>query len=221
MCNVVEHSNDLRSIPLFAALDEPTLADTMRLLQLQEFRSGEFILLEGDVPPGLYIVVRGRVRLSRAAHDGREQVLSTIHPGAQLNVAAIIDNQPSLATARAMTPVQCYLLPRSALLALIRRRPELALALLQDMAAQLRDLMLLVDDLAFRSVSERMARHLLREAAYGEAEFTQQELAERVGTVREIAGRVLRQFAQRGFVRLERGRVIVLDRLGLERVVEP
>lgn len=65
---------------------------------------------------------------------------------------------------------------------------------------------------------ERLARELLREAREGAAELTHQELAERTGTVREIAGRALRQLAQEGLVRLERGRVVVLDSNGLARI---
>ena len=88
------------------------------------------------------------------------------------------------------------------------------------MAGQLRELVILVEDLAFRTVRARLARQLLAEAADGEAELTQQELAERTGTVREIAGRALRRLAEDGLVRLERGRVIVLDQAGLTRVIE-
>jgi CRP/FNR family cyclic AMP-dependent transcriptional regulator len=61
---------------------------------------------------------------------------------------------------------------------------------------------------------------LLAEAAEGSADLTQQELAERAGTVREIAGRALRRMAEEGLVQLARGRVIVLDSTGLARVIE-
>jgi CRP/FNR family cyclic AMP-dependent transcriptional regulator len=103
---------------------------------------------------------------------------------------------------------------------LIRLHPGLAFAALREMADQLRVLVSLVEDLAFRSVRERLARYLLIEAAEGAAELTQQELAERAGTVREIAGRALRRMAEEKLVRLERGRVIVLDPAGLARVVD-
>ncbi|HEX9438149.1 MAG TPA: Crp/Fnr family transcriptional regulator, partial [Roseiflexaceae bacterium] len=136
------------------------------------------------------------------------------------NAVPLFDERPNPATARAMSPIQCLLLPRTALMKLLTRHPDLALALLRELAGQLRELVVLVEDLAFRSVRERLARQLLREASAGAAELTHQELAERTGTVREIAGRALRQLAQEGLVRLERGRVIVLDRDGVARIVE-
>lgn len=211
--------SELRDIPFFATLDERTLADVARQVQPCDYRPGEYILFEDEQPPGLFFIRRGRVRLSRTAPDGREQVLAMIGRGENFNAVPLFDDRPNPTTARAMSPVHCLLLPRSALLALLRRHPDLALAALREMAGQLRELVVLVEDLAFRSVRERLARQLLQEAAEGTAELTHQELAERTGTVREIAGRALRQLAQEGLVRLERGRVIVLDREGLARIV--
>ena len=213
-------TSDLRVFPLFTALNEEALTDIARRLRPCSFRPGRYILMEGEQPPGLFLVLRGRVRLSRTAADGREQVLAMVGPGENFSSVPIFDSQPNPTTARAMSPVDCLLLPRLDLLALIGAHPDLALAALREMADQLRELMSLVEDLAFRSVRARLARQLLSAAAGDAAELTHQELAERAGTVREIAGRVLRRLAEEGLVRLERGRVIVLDRQGLAQVVE-
>ena len=211
---------DLRAFALFSALDEGSLADLARRLRPCAFRPGRFIVTEGEQPPGLFLVLAGRVRLSRTAPDGREQVLAMVSPGESFNAVPIFDGQPNPTTARAMSPVECLLLPRADVLALMRAHPDLALAALRELAGELREVVSLVEDLAFRSVRGRLARHLLVEAAGGTAELTQQELAERAGTVREIAGRALRRMAEEQLVRLERGRVIVLDPAGLERVAD-
>lgn len=211
--------DDLRAIPMLSTLDEPTLRDTARRVRPCAFRPGQHILLEGEEPPGLFFVVRGRVRLSRTAPDGREQVVAMVGPGEHFDPVPLFDGGPNPTAARAMSPVSCLLLPREELMALIGRHPGLALAALSAMAGQLRELVTLVEDLAFRSVRARLARQLLSEAGEGAAELTQQELAERTGTVREIAGRALRRLAEEGLVRLERGRVIVLDHAGLARVM--
>ncbi|PDW03418.1 Crp/Fnr family transcriptional regulator [Candidatus Viridilinea mediisalina] len=211
---------DLRAIPLLASLDPVTLGDTARRAQRCTFRPGQQILTEGEEAPGLFLIQRGRVRLSRMAPDGREQVLAMLGPGAHFDPVPLFDGGLNPSSARAMSRVVCLLLPREDLLALIRRHPDLAYAALSAMAGQLRELVALVEDLAFRSVRARLARQLLVEAGEGAAQLTQQELAERAGTVREMAGRALRRLAEEGLVRLERGRVIVLDHAGLARVVE-
>ncbi|NNJ13527.1 Crp/Fnr family transcriptional regulator [Chloroflexales bacterium ZM16-3] len=212
--------NDLRDIPLLASLDLPTLADTARRVRHCSFRPGQHILIEGEQAPGLFFVLSGKVRLSRTAADGREQVLAMIGPGEPFDTVPLFDGGPNPSSARAMSPVACLLLSREDLLALISRHPGLALSMLGSMAGQLRELVGLVEDLAFRTVRARLARQLLAEAAEGTADITQQELAERAGTVREIAGRVLRRLAEDGLVRLERGRVIVLNPTGLAHVIE-
>jgi CRP/FNR family transcriptional regulator len=210
----------LRDIALFAALDDKTLAEVSRRTRNYTFRPGQQIMYEGEQPPGLFIILQGRVRLSCTAPDGREQVLDMVEAGDIFNMVPIFDGQPNHANARAMSPVDCLLLPRHDMLALTRAHPDFALAALREMAGQLRELVGLVEDLAFRSVRARLARHLLHEAGGGMAEMTHQELAERAGTVREMVGRALRRLAEDGLVRLERGRVIVLDAAGLERVIE-
>jgi CRP/FNR family transcriptional regulator, cyclic AMP receptor protein len=210
----------LRAFSFFAPLDGTALNAVAQRMLPRKVRPGQYILLEGEQPPGLFFVCRGRVRLSRMARDGREQVLATVGPGESFNSAPLFDQQPNPATARAMSPVDILLLPVDDMLALIRRYPDVALAALRDQALRLRELVELVDDLAFRSVRARLARQLLADSASGAAEVTQQELAERAGTVREIAGRTLRRMADDSLVRLERGRVIVLDREGLRRALE-
>ncbi|HEU5013794.1 MAG TPA: Crp/Fnr family transcriptional regulator [Roseiflexaceae bacterium] len=221
MCVIlVITATEIHDISFFSALDDRTLADVARRMQCFEYRPGEYIMFEGEQPPGLFFVRRGRVRLSCTAADGREQVLAMVTSGEHFNAVPLFDERPNPATARAMSPVHCLLLPRDALIELIGKHPDLALAALRDLAGQLRELVVLVEDLAFRSVRERMARQLLQEAREGTAELTHQELAQRTGTVREIAGRALRQLAEEGLVRLERGRVIVLDRAGLAEIVE-
>lgn len=211
---------DLRSIALFSTLDDQTLADVSSRTRRYSFRPGQQIMLEGEQSPGLFIVLQGRVRLSCTAPDGREQVLNMVGPGEIFDMVPIFDGQPNHTNARAMSPVDCLLLPRWDILSLLHAHPDLALASLREMAGQLRELVRLVEDLAFRSVRARLARQLLSEAAEGSAELTHQELAERAGTVREMAGRALRRMAEEGLVRLERGRVIVLDAERLARVVE-
>ncbi|HEY1012621.1 MAG TPA: Crp/Fnr family transcriptional regulator [Herpetosiphonaceae bacterium] len=210
----------LQALPLFEALDAAALGDLAAALDERRYRPGQHIVFEGDPSQGVFVILEGRVRLARTAADGREQVLDTAGPGEMFNVVPLVDAGPAPATARAMAPLRCLHLPAAALSGLIRRHPELALVLLRTLAAQVRDLSVLLEDLAFRSVRARLARILLHEAEDGTAALTHQELASRAGTVREIIGRTLRQMAEEGLVELARGNVVVLDVEGLRRIGE-
>ena len=218
-CKVMHNPEQLRDFPLLASLDAPTLRDLGRRMQISAYRAGQQIVTEGEPASGLFFILAGRVRLAREAADGRVQVLATVGPGEHFDLVPLFDGGHNPASAHAMSRVECLHLAREDLLALIARHPDLAQAALSAMAAQLRELVDLVEDLAFRSVRARLARHLLSVAADGTAALTHQELAERTGTIREIAGRALRRMAEEGLVRLQRGQVQVLDRERLARTV--
>lgn len=210
----------LQTIARFKTLNAPAIRDLARMMELRIYRPGQYIVFEDDPRHGLLVILEGRVRLARTAPDGREQVLAIVGPGELFNVVPLVDAGPAPATARAMAPTRCLHLPASALSDLLREHPDLALLLLRDLASQVRDLAVILEDLAFRTVRARLARVLLHEAADGTAALTHQELAARAGTVREIAGRTLRQMADEGMVELSRGNVVVLDVAGLQRLVE-
>jgi CRP/FNR family cyclic AMP-dependent transcriptional regulator len=96
--------------------------------------------------------------------------------------------------------------------------PEVALAVLRDFAGRLDHLTNLVEDLSLHTVRGRLARFLLEHA--GEdgiaRQWTQEEIAAHLGTVRDMVGRALRAFEDAGLVRMERRRIVLLDREGLE-----
>lgn len=210
----------LAKIPLLADLDPPARAALARHMHERRYRPGQYLAYEGQLAEALFVVCEGRVRLARTAQDGREQVLAIVGGGEVFNMESLLDGGPTLATARAMSPVTCLLLPESALVPLIREFPDLSLVLMRQMAVQLREQTVLIEDLGFRSVRARLARLLLNEAASGTAMLTQAELAARAGTVREIVGRTLRQMSDEGLVALKRGQVIVLDADGLQQAAE-
>ncbi len=92
------------------------------------------------------------------------------------------------------------------------------MAILQDFAGRLDHLTNLVEDLSLRTVRGRLARFLLEHADSIQAarNWTHDEIAANLGTVRDMVGRTLRAFADAGLVRIERQRIVLLDREGLE-----
>ena len=210
----------LSNIPLFCGLPAGARSALANVLQDRRYRPGQYLIHQDSAPEGLFIVCEGRVRLARIGPDGREQVLQMVGPGQLFNAEPLFDGSPAPASARAMSPVRALLLPAAVLVALIGSHPSIALLLLRELSTRQRELVILLEDLHFRSVRARLARVLLREAHDGAATITQQELAERAGTVREIVGRTLRDMQQEGLVRLLRGQVTVLDLQQLREVAE-
>jgi CRP-like cAMP-binding protein len=183
------------------------------------FSRGKVILLEGDIPRTVYFIVRGQVRTYSLSLEGREQVLKRLGPDESFNVVPVLDGCPSPSSAMAWTDVTAYAIERGDFVQLVRQHPTVATALLADLAARLRHMTALVKDLSLRTVGARLAKLLLTQATEGEAaprRMTQREMAAQLGTVREVVGRTLADLALDGLIRMERYRIVILDRSGLE-----
>jgi CRP-like cAMP-binding protein len=139
-------------------------------------------------------------------------VVAELEPGEPFYLVPALDDQPLPVTTQAATRATLLRLPRADLLALLQEQPDLTLGLLRYLARRLRQLTTLVEGLALYTVPQRLARLLAERAAAPDAQrITQREMAAQLGTVREVVARTLAQFAERGWLRLGRGSIEILD----------
>ncbi|MBI4786642.1 MAG: Crp/Fnr family transcriptional regulator [Chloroflexi bacterium] len=219
MGNSITPIEALKAQPYFKALDERELKNLARTLIERSYAKDEVVFLEGEPSHGLYIVREGTVKVYKLSPEGREQILTYTRAGGSFNEVAVFDGGPNPANVSSSEPATLWIVPRAAIIELIQQRPEVALAIIQNLGARLRHLVGLVEDLSLRQVTARLAKLLLQTASGQERGLTQQEMAARLGTVREMIGRSLRQLEGRGFIKLEHGRIVILDRAGLEKIV--
>jgi CRP-like cAMP-binding protein len=215
----------IRQTPLFARLPDTACAALAAIAIQQHKPAGGTLFLEGDPAPGLYVVLSGRVKLSRTSAHGREQVLHVVTPGEHFNSVPVFDGASCPADAYAMSEVTLLLFPIERLHAVVMQEPELAMALLEECSMYLRRLVRLIDDLALTTIQGRLARLLLTQAEAAEhgeppMPLTQAEMAARLGTVREMVGRTLKTFEATGLIQLQRGTIVVLDKARLAEQAE-
>jgi CRP-like cAMP-binding protein len=211
----------LRTQPYFSTLDDDDLTFLASWMIERHFAKGEMIFLEGEPCQGLYLVCEGQVCIYKLSPEGREQVLRYCGTGTSFNEVAVFDGGPNPANVVAASSCTLWIVPREIILDLIRTRPELSVAVMQNLGARLRHLVSLVEDLSLRQVSARLAKLLLETAAGDPVSraLTQREMAARVGTVREMIGRSLKQLEARRLIKIESGRIVIVDREGLEKLV--
>jgi CRP/FNR family transcriptional regulator len=190
-----------------------------RTLIERAYDKNAIIFLEGEPCHGLYIVREGCVKIYKVSVEGREQILHYMSAGESFNEVAVFDGGPNPANVSAVEPTTVWIVPSAAVADLIERRPEVARAVIQNLGTRLRHLVGLVEDLSLRQVSARLAKLLLEVEAGQERALTQQEMAARLGTVREMIGRSLRQLEMRGLIQVEHGKIVIVDREGLEKLV--
>lgn len=189
------------------------LADAAVCLRFPE---GATIFLEGEPTAGLFLVEQGTVKISRVSLEGREFIMHLVERGDIFNNVSMLDGGPNPAHASARTDVIVWRIDRADMQRLARAYPELAWALVESLARRARLLVELVHDLSMRSVRGRLARLLLEEAESRDSDvvqrlLTQEEMAARLGTVREMVGRTLRGLALDGIIEFNRHRIVILD----------
>ena len=185
---------------------------------LRSLAPGETLFEEGEPCRGLIVIAAGRIEIGQISLRGREQVFHSEGPGAALGEGPLFDGGGYIASAVAVAPTRALFLPRAEVMALCRRHPDVALAMLKTMAARVRHFADLVGDLAFRPVTERLARHLhglagqsIKPGARIELTLTHAQLAARLGTVRELVARAFAQLEARGVIARDRSRVTIRD----------
>jgi CRP-like cAMP-binding protein len=206
----------LRKLAYFRSLPPRELDGLVAACRPRLLKPGAVLFEEGQPCLGLCIVAEGSVKLVQVSFRGREQVFHAEGPGATLGEGPLFDGGGYIATAIAVTPTRALFLSRAYVLGLCRRRPEVALAMLEAVAGRLRRFAEMIGDLAFLSVVERLARYLEalsggRPAVEVRLPLTQAELAARLGTVRELVARAFVRLEKTGVISRQRSIVVVLD----------
>lgn len=209
--------------PAFTNLSQSVLQEINERSIRRSFGEGEIIFLEGDPVAGLFIVVSGTVKISRFSKDGREHIVHFLQQEATFNDVAVLDGGPNPVTAIAHTAATVSSIARDELQNVAQHYPELGWALAQSIARRTRFLVNQVQDLSMRNVRGRLACLLLEEAARDQEQaisrfLTQEDMAARLGTVRDVVGRALRGLAADGVIEFDRHQIVILDidRLSVE-----
>ena len=183
--------------------------------------AGDVLFNEGDPGDVFYLVQRGEIEISVHAVDGRKLSLAVMRDGEAFGEIALFGGNRT-ATARALGETALLAIPRSDVLAMLRKRPELALQFIDLLCARLRELSSKLEERAFKSVPVRLASRLLyldgKLGHRGRVAVSQAQLADFVGATREGVAKALAIWRARNWVALSRGTIHILDRAALERL---
>jgi CRP/FNR family transcriptional regulator len=210
---------------LFNGLDEGTLAALAARAIERQFKKDELLFVAGEEARGLYIVVEGAVRAFRESADGREQVIHVERAGSTVAEVPVFDDGSFPSTVAAETDSILLFIDKRDVRQLCLEHPRIALAALKVLAGRLRRCALLVETLSLREVGQRLARLLLAEARAGGAQtgaglavtlsLTNQQIAARVGSVREVVSRALARLQQDKLIALDGRRLTIPDEAAL------
>ncbi|WP_187351981.1 Crp/Fnr family transcriptional regulator [Allosaccharopolyspora coralli] len=164
-----------------------------------------------------YLLVRGLIRSFLLSPEGRQVTVRYSQPGSLIGLATLFSSGPIPAGLQAVTGSRVLLLDPKTVRSLARTDARVGHAMLVELSDRVIMYMNTVGEVVFSSLHDRVLAHLLDIAELGRqnselsARISQQDLADQVGTVREVVVRILREFRAAGLVRTERDRIVVLD----------
>jgi CRP-like cAMP-binding protein len=196
-------------------------------MRRRELGAGEVLAIEGDPCAGLFVVSTGLIKVYKVSPEGREQVLLLVRPGESFADAAAFTAQPMPACAAAVEKSTVLVVSTATLNRLIDEESRFAHAVIRHLCRKLQHVVRVVEDLSFLHVRARVAKILLQQlypregvgAGVGGHALSQREIAEIAGTAREVVSRALAALEQEGFIRIERGKIVLLDPAGLGAVL--
>jgi CRP/FNR family transcriptional regulator len=211
-----ERIQALRDAEYFRSLDDAVLAELAKGVSLRHYETGEIVCWFDEDCQGLYIVRRGSVKLFRLSAKGRELIIQVFSEGATFNEVPVLDRGKNAVNVAALEPCDVWMVDKDVLRDAIRCYPELAESVILNLASTLRMLVTKVEELSFFQVTNRLARlicELPTDESSGKAtrRITQDQLAGRLGTVREVVARSLRELERSGAIQVERRQIYVLN----------
>lgn len=195
------------------------------------FSAGELLFSEGEPCSGLHMIARGKVRIFKTSMNGREQVLAVNGAGESVAELPVFDGGPFPASAVAAEDAEIAFISRRDFNAFCLEHPEVALKVLSVVGSRLRRLVGIIEELSFTTIRERLISVLVKLAqAEGvktgrgiefQLPATHQELANQLGTVRELVSRNLMRLQAEGLVEVDARQIVVKDLKELSAQLEP
>jgi CRP/FNR family transcriptional regulator/CRP/FNR family cyclic AMP-dependent transcriptional regulator len=208
-----EALDTLRSIPLFSSVTDEDLEQLASHLIERRFPRNT----EGLAGDYMYVMREGRVKVTMLSEDGREKILEFLEAGSFFGEMSLLDRAPRSASVKTLKPVRLLALSRTDFLSLLRKSPDLALAVIQELSRRLRTVDKQASALSFQRVKDRtkgLLERLARDPHQGgriTPALTHQQMADMIGTSRETVTRVVKELKQEEWLAQEGKRYLVPD----------
>lgn len=205
--------------PVLAELPSKLREDIAAAAQAVTVPAGTTLFDERQPCQGFPFLLAGAIRVSKVAANGRELPLYRVTPGETciITSSCLLGNVPYNARGTTESETVLVLLPQSLFTELLAQAPFRHF-IFNLFAERMADLMRLVEEVAFRKLDQRLAALLLGKGRVVRA--THQQLADELGSVREMISRLLKGFAEQGWVTLGREQIEIRDAAGLRRLAE-
>lgn len=213
----------LSQAPVFSKLTERERADLAALATEKRYNKDEHVCWQGEVWPHVAIIASGRLEWAMLSPEGRRQVVFALGPCEVIWGHSVVDGLPMPASLEVREDAALYLWEREAILPVIQTNAQAAWDVSRILMHYMRNVREVVYGFAFHPVAGRLARLLLThyhpvDGQPAPRDLTLDEMADTVGTTRELVSRTLHRFANEGLIHVTRVEFTFLDRERLENL---
>ncbi len=216
----------LKKVNLFEHLDEETMEQLGDITHVQDVPEGQPIYFPGDNADTIFMLKKGRVRLSRSTPEGNNITLTILEPGDVFGEMALTDTEERDTRAETMSNAFICSSPKEKFLEVLRNNPDLNLRVTQMIGDRRREVEARVQNLIFKDSRERVTyvlhnlfqKHSVDDSNE-EIEFTHDQIANLAGLTRPTTSKVLNELASEGVIELGRGCILLADSAAFERLL--
>jgi CRP-like cAMP-binding protein len=204
-------------LPMFHDLDDAAFDELSRHSEVKKLERGDLLCRRGDPSQGLFVLLRGQLKVSEISFDGREVGLRIIKSVEVFGELGVIDNLPRSADIAALTQADVVIIPKGTLLKVFTDSPVAAFGMLKHLSAMVRKLSQHQSVLSLPSASQRVCAVLIEMTGSSDDVGSvtidaprQRALALMANTSRETVSRTLRQLKEEGILEKTKNRFTVL-----------
>ena len=215
---VMEMSGTLRDVLPLEILPQEDREDLARQIRVRKFKADEVVYHRGDPAEHAYVVFAGLVKVMLLNDDGHEALVGLHARGEFFGELALFSDAPREATVIAVLPTTVLQLSRESSWRVLDRNPKARDWMFRHLAANIQKLEDKYESVVFLDVPGRLAKYVLEIDRDGQQlPITQDDIAAAIGSTRVTVNKDLADLERRGLIKVERRKVRVLDRPGLER----
>ena len=221
----------LRADKIFCNLPQPTVQALEAIKYTTAYPKGAVLFVEGQAPRGVFILCRGRVKLSICSSDGKTLILKIAEAGEVLGLSASVSGKPYELTAETLSPCQVNFVKREDFLRFLREHNDVCLRVAEQLSEKYNTACHEIRSLGLsHSAAEKLAKLLLewslknggaRQPDRMKLTLTHEEIAQMIGTSRETVTRLFADFKKRQLIQLKGSTLVIRNRPALENLVGP
>ena len=210
-------------VPIFSTLNYDEMMEVASITTSRDYKKGEMIYIAGEKKKTLYVIHKGKVKLTRISPSGKEQIISILGPGDFMGELSLFNDEPITNNAEALEDTTVCIIDGDKLKEIMAKYPTIAFKVLEELSRRLKRAENLIENLGVNDVETRIVQTLLDladENGVINLDISKKDLAAYMGMSQETLSRKLSYFQDKGLIKqIGHRRIEILDKESLEEYI--